>query len=232
MYIQYTSVDPACLLIYQVSRVVLLQWPFPSLQKHLVSGLGSTLGFFTRAATDLSFHEVSLLETSGFTNHQQLMLLLDFSFRGVKHRELLKDHHVYPWYVIVHHEALIAWWQWLWRTITISSGRLTPTRFKRLQYSDNLSTCSTIEFFYPLVCRLKKLVRGLIPLDVGTSLKSQFQSLEHLICSATFQKRLWRLNSKPLALRTELSRSHQNVYVRCSATSTDDARGSAHRAVH
>ena len=56
----------------------------------LVSGLGSTLGFFTRAATDLPFHEVfllALLETSGFTNHQQLMLLFDFYFRGVKHRE-------------------------------------------------------------------------------------------------------------------------------------------------
>ena len=152
MYIQHTSVDLACLLIYQVSRVVLLQWPFPSLQKHLVSGLGSTLGFFARAANDLLFHEVSLLalallETSGFTNHKKLMLLLDFYFRGVKHRELLKDHHIYPWYVIVHHEALIAWCQWLWRTITISSGRLTPTRFKWLLYSDNLSTSSTIELF-------------------------------------------------------------------------------------
>ena len=101
MYIQYTSIDLASLLIYQVSRVVPLLCPFLSLQKHLVSGLGSTLGFFTRAATDLPFHEVSflslaLLETSGFTNHQQLMLLLDFYFCGVKHRELLKDHHVYP----------------------------------------------------------------------------------------------------------------------------------------
>ena len=91
MYIQYTSVDLARLLIYQVSRVVLLQWLFPSLQKHLVSGLGSTLGFFTRAA-DLPFHEVSLLalallETSGFTNHQQFTLLLDSYFRGVEHRE-------------------------------------------------------------------------------------------------------------------------------------------------
>src|SRR5918995_2421213 len=47
MYIQYTSVDLACLLIYQVSRVVPLQCPFPSLQKHLVSGLGLTLGFFS-----------------------------------------------------------------------------------------------------------------------------------------------------------------------------------------
>ena len=93
MYIQYTSIDLASLLIYQVSRVILLlQWLFPLLQKHLVSGLGSTSGFFIGAAADLPFHEVSLLslallETSGFTNHQQLMLLLDFYFRGVKHRE-------------------------------------------------------------------------------------------------------------------------------------------------
>ena len=101
MYIQYTSIDLAILLIYQVSRVVLLQCPFLSLQKHLVSGLGSSLGFFTGAASDLPFHEVpllalALLETSGFTNHQQLMLLFDFYFRGVKHREYLKDHHIYP----------------------------------------------------------------------------------------------------------------------------------------
>src|SRR4051812_26095466 len=47
MYIQYTSIDLASLLIYKVSRVILLQWLFPLLQKHLVSGLGSTLGFFT-----------------------------------------------------------------------------------------------------------------------------------------------------------------------------------------
>ena len=101
MYIQYTSVNLACLLIYQVSRVILLQWLFPLLQKHLVSGLGSTLGFFIRAAADLPFHEapllaLALLETSGFTNHQQLMLLLDFYFHDVKQREYLKDHHIYP----------------------------------------------------------------------------------------------------------------------------------------
>ena len=100
MYIQYTSIDLVSLLIYQVSRVILLQWLF-SLLQNLVSGLGSTLVFFIREAADLLFHEVSLLalallETSGFTNHQQLMLLLDFYFHGVKHREYLKDHHVYP----------------------------------------------------------------------------------------------------------------------------------------
>ena len=217
MYIQYTSIDLASLLIYQVSRVILLQWLFPLLQKHLVSGLGSTLGFFTRAATDLPFHEVSLLalallETSGFTNHQQLMLLLDFYFRGVKHREYFKDHYTYPWYVIVHHEALAAWWQWLWRNITISSGRLTPTRFKWLLHSDNLSTSSTIELF-SLSLQAKKIAGGLIPLDVGTSLKSQFQPSKHLICSAMFRKRLWCLYLNHL---TELSCSYQNVYVRCS----------------
>ena len=101
MYIQYTSIDLASLLIYQVSRVILLQRLFPLSQKHLVSGLGSISGFFTGAAADLPFHEVSLLalallETSGFTNHQQLMLLLDFYFRDVKQREYLKDHHLYP----------------------------------------------------------------------------------------------------------------------------------------
>ena len=87
MYIQYTSIVLASLLIYQLSRVILLQWLFPLLQKHLVSGLGSTLGFFTGAETDFPFHEVPLLETNGFTNHQQLMLLLDFYFCGVIHRE-------------------------------------------------------------------------------------------------------------------------------------------------
>ena len=85
MYIQYTSIDLASLLIYQVSRVILLQWLFPLLQKHLVSGLGSTLGFFTGAAAELPFHEVSLLaidllETSDLVNHQHLMFFLISTF--------------------------------------------------------------------------------------------------------------------------------------------------------
>ena len=142
------------------------------------------------------------------------MLLLDFYFHGVKHREYFKDHHIYPWYVIVHHKALVAWWQCLWRNITISSGRSTPTRFKWLLYSDNLSTSSRLSFS-PLVCR-KKIVGGLIPLDVGTSLKSQFQLLEHLICSATFQNVFGASILNHLTLPTKLSHSHQNVYVRCS----------------
>ena len=217
MYIQYTSIDLASLLIYQVSRVILLQWLFPLLQKHLVSGLGSTLGFFTRAAADLPFHEVSLLalallETSGFTNHQQLMLLLDFYFRGVKHREYLKDHHIYPWYVIVHHEALAAWWQWLWRNITISSGRSTPTWFKWLLHSDNLSTSSTIELL-SLVCRLRKSSEVSYLLTWARAWNPNFSPRNISYVPRRFEI---VFGASILNRLTELSRSHQNVYVRCS----------------
>ena len=233
MYIQYTSIDLASLLIYQVSRVILLQWLFPLLQKHLVSGLGSTLGFFTRAAADLPFHEVSLLalallETSGFTNHQQLMLLLDFYFRGVKHREYLKDHHIYPWYVIVHHEALTAWWQWLWRTITVLSGRSTPTRFKWLLYSDNLSTSSTIELF-SLVCRLRKSSEVLYLLTWARAWNPNFSPQNISYVSRRFKN---VFGASTLNRLTELSRCYQNVYVWCSQHPQTTFWGSAHWAVH
>ena len=71
-----------------------------------------------------------------------------------------------------------------------------------------------IELF-SLSLQAKKIVRGLIPLDVGTSLKSQFYPSKHIICSATFRNRLWCLNSKLFNI-TELSRSYQNVCARCS----------------
>ena len=68
---------------------------------------------------------------------------------------------------------------------------------------------------FSLSLQVKKLVGGLIPLDVGTSLKSQFQLLEHLICSAAFQNVFGASILNHLTLPIELSRSHQNVYVRC-----------------
>ena len=118
MYVQY--ILPSTLLAFSSTKY--LGWFCFSdrslITEELSLGFGSTLGFFTRAATDLPSHELSilslaLLETSGFINHQQLMLLLDFYFRNVKQHEYIKDHYLYPWYVIVHHEALAAWWQWL-----------------------------------------------------------------------------------------------------------------------
>ena len=125
MYIQYTSIDLASLLIYQVSRVMLLQWLFPLLQKHLVSGLGSTLGFFIGAAADLPFHEVSLLslallETSGLVDHQHLMLFLDFNFCRLEHRVQLGNGLLHPLHIVVKHKAFVAWWERLEDSVNYS----------------------------------------------------------------------------------------------------------------
>ena len=64
----------------------------PFITEALSLVFGFNLGFSLEQQLILPFHEVSLLalallETSGFTNHQQLMLLFDFYFHGVKHRE-------------------------------------------------------------------------------------------------------------------------------------------------
>ena len=88
------------------------QWPFPLIEA-LRLGFGF-LGFFTGAATGLPFMKfpfwpLPFFETSGLVNHQHLMLLLDFYFRGLKHREQLWDH-LHPLHVIIHQEALVAWW--------------------------------------------------------------------------------------------------------------------------
>ena len=217
MYIQYTSIDLASLLIYQVSRVILLQRLFPLLQKHLVSGLGSTLGFFTRAAADLPFHKVSLLalallETSGFTNHQQLMLLLDFYFRGVEHCEYFKDHHIYPWYVIVHHEALAAWWQWLWRNITILLEDQLPL--------DSSDCCAQTIWaqaqrlsFSPLVCRLRKSSEVSYLLTWARAWNPNFSPRNIPYVPRCFKN---VFGASTLNRLTELSHSYQNVYVWCS----------------
>ena len=69
-----------------------------------------------------------------------------------------------------------------------------------------------IELF-SLIMQAKKIVGGLIPLDVGTSLKSQFQPSKHLICFAMFQN---VFGASTLNRIPELSCSYQNVYVRCS----------------
>ena len=70
----------------------------PLITEALSPGSGSTLGFFTRAAAELPFHEVSLLalahlETSGFTNHQQLMLLKEICPRGNNKLLLISLYH-------------------------------------------------------------------------------------------------------------------------------------------
>ena len=116
MYIKYTFLHFAILLIRQVSRIILLQWLFPLLQKHLVSGLGPDLGLlhlsYNLLAILLEVPSLSLalfLETSGLVNHQHLMLFLDFYLRRFQHREELENLICYPLHIIVHHEVLVTW---------------------------------------------------------------------------------------------------------------------------
>ena len=119
---------------------------------------------------------------------------------------------IYPWYVIVHHEALAAWWQWLWGNITISSGGSTPTRFKWLLCSDNLSTSSTIELF-SLSLQAKKSSEVLYLLTWARAWNPNFSPRNISYVSLRFEN---VFGASTLNRLTELSRSYQNVYVRCS----------------
>ena len=141
----------------------------------------------------LPFLKLVVLQT---INNWCSFLISTFAVSNIANR--FKDHHILDMF-IVHHEALAAWWQWLWRTIIVSSGRLTPTWFKRLSYSDNLSTRSTIELF-SFTLWTKNLVGGLVPLNKGTSMKSQFHLFRTSLMFRDVSKRLRCLASKPLSI--------------------------------
>ena len=115
MYIKYTYVDVAILLICQVLGAVPLRVTVPLIKVALSLGFGSSIGFLHwsgnwLAIIEVSFLSLALLETSGLINHQHLMLLLDFYFHGLKYREYLGDCLLHPLHIIVHHKALMAWW--------------------------------------------------------------------------------------------------------------------------
>ena len=72
MYIKYTFVDVASLLIYQVFGVVPLPVTISLIIEALSLGFGFNLGFLHWSSNWLAIHEVSLLalallETSGLT---------------------------------------------------------------------------------------------------------------------------------------------------------------------
>ena len=77
MYIQYTSVNLASLLIYQVSRVIPLPVTVPLTIEALSLGFGFNLGFLHWSCNWFAIHEVSLLalallETSGLVKPSTL----------------------------------------------------------------------------------------------------------------------------------------------------------------
>ena len=116
MYIKYTFVHFAILLIRQILGAVSLQVSSPfaveALSFRLWSRLGLPPGSSNLFAILLEVPLLSLalfLETSGLVNHQHLMLFLDFYLRRSQHREELGIRFRHPLHIIVHHEVPVTW---------------------------------------------------------------------------------------------------------------------------
>ena len=116
MYIKYTLVHFAILLIRQILGAVPLPVTRPFAIEALNLRLRSRLGLLHLSSNLLAvLLEVPLLslcpflETSGLVNHQHLMLFLDFYLRRFQHREELGNYFRHPLHTIVHHEVLLTW---------------------------------------------------------------------------------------------------------------------------
>ena len=103
MYIKYTFVHFAILLIRQVSRavplLVAISFAVEALRFRLKSSFGFLHGNGNLLAILLEVPFLSLallLETSGLVKHQHLMLFLDFYLRQFQHREELGNRFVIP----------------------------------------------------------------------------------------------------------------------------------------
>ena len=116
MYIKYTFVHLAILLIRQIFVVVPLlvtiSFAVEALSFRLRSSFGLLHGSDNLLSILLEVPFVSLaffLETSGLVNHQHLMIFLDFYLRRFQHCEKLGNRFCHPWHIIVHREVLVAW---------------------------------------------------------------------------------------------------------------------------
>ena len=106
MYIKYTFVHFAILLIRQILGAVPLPVTSPFAVEALSLRLGSSFGLLPGSGNLLAILlEVPLLpfalflETSGLVNHQNLMLLLDFYLRSLKHCEELMNRFIHPLHI-------------------------------------------------------------------------------------------------------------------------------------
>ena len=116
MYIKYTFVHFAIVLIREVFGVVPLPVTIPFVVEALSSRVRSSFGLLYGSGNllaillEVPFLSLALLlETSGLVNHQHLMLFLDFYLRRFQHREELGNCFHYPLHIIVHHEVLVTW---------------------------------------------------------------------------------------------------------------------------
>ena len=116
MYIKYTFVHFAILLIRQVSMAVPLTVTISFVVEALSFRLGSSFGLLHRSGNFLAIlFEVAFLslaiflETSGLVNHQHLILFLDFYLHRFHHHEKLGNRFRHPLHIIVHHEVRLTW---------------------------------------------------------------------------------------------------------------------------
>ena len=116
LYIKYTFVHLAILLIHQILGVVPLLVTSPFAVEALSLRLRTRLGLLHLSSKSLAvLLEVPLLslclllETSGLVSHQHLMPFLDFYLRRFQYREELGNYFRHPLHIIVHHEVLLTW---------------------------------------------------------------------------------------------------------------------------
>ena len=116
MYIKYTFVHFAILLICQVSRVVPLLVTISFAVEALSFRLGSSFGLLHGSGNllaillEVPFLSIALLlETSGLVNHQHLMLFLISTFANFSITKSLGITLHHPLHIIVHHEVLVTW---------------------------------------------------------------------------------------------------------------------------
>ena len=116
MYIKYTFVHYAILLIRQVSRAVPLPVTISFAVEALSFRLGSSFGLLHGSGNllavllEVSFLSLALLlETSGLVNHQHLMLFLISTFANFRITKSFGNRFRYPLHIIVHHEVLVTW---------------------------------------------------------------------------------------------------------------------------
>ena len=116
MYIKYTFVHFAILLIRQILGAVPLPVTSPFAVQALSFRLGSNFrllhgsGNFLAILLEVPFLSLALLlETSGLVNHQHMMLFLISTFANFRITKSFGNRFRYPLHIIVHHEVLVTW---------------------------------------------------------------------------------------------------------------------------
>ena len=116
MYIKYTFVHFAILLIRQVFGAVPLPVTISFAVEALSFRLGSSFGLLHGSGNllvillEVPFLSLALLlETGGLVNHQHLMLFLISTFADFSIAKCSGNHFRHPLHIIVHHEVPVTW---------------------------------------------------------------------------------------------------------------------------